>query len=77
MGEKEITEFLSRLATKRKVAALTQLQARSALLFLYGEAIGRDLENLKGIVAAKKPARLPVVLSREEVQAVLENLQGV
>lgn len=77
MGEDEITSFLSHLATERKVAASTQLQARSALLFLYGEVLGRDLQDLQGVVAAKKPARLPVVLSREEVQAVLEHLQGV
>jgi integron integrase len=75
-GEKEITEFLSCLATERKVAASTQLQARSALLFLYSEVLGRELEDLR-IVAAKKPVRLPVVLSREEVQAVLEHLHGV
>jgi integrase len=60
-----------------RVAASTQNQALSALLFLYREVLGVDLPWLDGIVRAKRPARLPVVLTREEVRAVLARLDGV
>jgi integron integrase len=70
LGEAEITEFLSALATRRKVSASTQNQALSALLFLYREVLGRDLPWMDGIVRAKQPVRLPVVLTRDEIQAI-------
>ena len=75
MGAREIEHFLS-LATRSKVSASTQNQALSALLFLYKEVLGRELEWLGGVVRAKRPIRLPVVLSREEVTALLGHLHG-
>ncbi len=77
MGPVEITQFLSCLAVKEKVAASTQNQALSALLFLYREVLQQDLPWLDGVVRAKRPERLPVVLTRDEVRAVLDRLHGV
>ena len=77
MGAPEITRFLSALAVEGRVAASTQNQALSALLFLYREVLELDLPWLDGVVRAKRPQRLPVVLTREEVQAVLQPLKGV
>ena len=71
------TEFLTSLAVHGKVAAATQNQALSALLFLYRAVLGVDLPWLDGLVRAKPPHRLPVVLTREEVRAVLGKLDGV
>src|SRR5574341_1536164 len=76
MGAEEVTRFLSSLALDGRVAASTQNQALSALLFLYREVLQQDLPWLEGVVRAKRPIRLPVVLSREEVQAVLAHLRG-
>lgn len=76
LGEAEVTQFLSNLAIQRKVASSTQNQALSALLFLYGEVLKRDLGWLEGLVRARGPQRLPVVLSRDEVRAVLDHLAG-
>ncbi len=77
MGAPEITRFLSALAVEGNVAASTQNQALSALLFLYREVLELDLPWLDGIVRAKRPQRLPIVLTREEVRAVLQPLTGV
>ena len=77
MGAAEIEAFLSMLANQRDVAASTQNQALAALLFLYKQVLGVDLPWLDGITRAKKPARLPVVLSQAEVRAVLANTKGV
>jgi integron integrase len=76
MGEAEVTEFLSSLAVHGKVSASTQNQALAALLFLYKQVLNQELEWMDGVVRAKMPQRLPVVLSREEVQAVLGQLHG-
>jgi len=76
MGEREITSFLSMLATRRKVSASTQNQALSAILFLYRIVLRQKFDWLDGIVKAKRPARLPVVLSREEVKAILGQMRG-
>ena len=76
MGAAEITRVLSALAIERNVAASTQNQALSALLFLYREVLAQDLPWLDEIVRAKRPARIPVVLSRREVHVVLEALDG-
>ena len=76
LGEAEVTSFLSTLATEKKVASSTQNQALSALLFLYGEMLKKDLAWLEGLVRARGPRRLPVVLSRDEVLAILSQLQG-
>jgi integron integrase len=77
LGAAEVTRFLSSLAVDGGVAASTQNQALGALLFLYREVLVLDLPWLDGIVRAKRPERLPVVLTREEVAAVLRPLTGV
>lgn len=74
MGKKEVEQFLSHLAVEKDVAASTQNQAFSALLFLYRDVLGITLEWLDGVVRAKRPKILPVVLTREEVTAVLRHL---
>lgn len=76
MGESEITRFLSSLAVDTKVSASTQNQALSALLFLYREVLDKTVPWLHEVVHAKTPRRLPVVLTRDEVRAVLEGLAG-
>jgi integron integrase len=76
MGGREVTDFLSYLARDRRVAASTQNQALAALLFLYRHVLGTPLPWLEGVVRAKRATRLPTVLSREEVQAVLSHLTG-
>jgi len=77
MGAPEVTKFLTSLAVDGQVAASTQNQALSALLFLYKDVLEIDLPWLDGIVRAKRPERLPVVLTREEVRAVFQWLDGV
>jgi integron integrase len=76
MGAAEITQFLSALAVQRNVAASTQNQALSALLFLYRNVLEQELPWLDGVVRARRPERLPVVLTREEVRAVIRELDG-
>jgi integron integrase len=76
MGAAELTQFLSSLALNGRVAASTQNQALSALLFLYREVLEIDVPWLAEIVRAKRPERLPVVLTRNEVRAVLRPLRG-
>jgi integron integrase len=76
MGESEVVAFLSSLATTGGVSASTQNQALSALVFLYSEVLGERLDWLDGIVRAKRPVRIPVVLSRDEVRALLSQLEG-
>jgi integron integrase len=76
LGPSHVTTFLNHLAIERGVTASTQNQALAALVFLYREVLGRDLPWLAGIVRAKTPARLPVVLGRGEVQALLAALTG-
>ena len=76
MGASEVTKFLTSLAVDGNVAASTQNQALSALLFLYRHVLDQDLPWLDGVVRAKRPARLPVVLTREEVRAVIHALRG-
>ena len=77
MGKSEVETFLSHLAVKKNVAASTQNQAFSAILFLYREILGIELEWLDSVVRAKKAKRLPVVLTREEVRMVLAHLEGM
>ncbi len=76
LGVGEIEAFLSTLAVQGQVAASTQNQALSALLFLYREVLAIDLPWMENVVRAKRPRRLPVVLSRGEVQALLMRLDG-
>jgi len=76
MGETEATAFLNYLARDREVAASTQNQALSAILFLYKETLGTPLAWLEGLERAKRPVRMPSVLSRQEAQRLLANLHG-
>ena len=76
MTEPEINEFLTHLAVNEKVSASTQNQALCAILFLYRYVIFYELGNLGGIIRARAPKRLPVVLTREEVRAVLAEMEG-
>lgn len=76
MGAPEVEAFLSHLATDRNVSASTQNQAKSALLFLYKEVLAIELPWLDKVTQAKVPKRLPVVMTREEVQSVLARLDG-
>jgi integron integrase len=76
MGPREVESFLTHLAVAGKVAASTQNQAKSALLFLYREALEVQLPWLDNVTQAKTPKRLPVVLTVSEVQSVLSRLTG-
>lgn len=76
MGAPEVTRFLTWLAVDKNVAASTQNQALSAILFLYQVVLGQDLPWLDEVVRAKGPQRLPVVLTRAEVGAVIRELAG-
>jgi len=76
LGPGHVTDFLSDLAIRGKVSASTQNQAFSALLFLYREVLGRPLGEIGSAVRAKRPVRLPLVLTHDEVTAILEHLHG-
>lgn len=76
MGAAEVEAFLSRLATRDDVAASTQNQALSALLFLYRQVLDIELPWMESVVRAKRPQRVPVVLTREEVDRLLALLDG-
>jgi integron integrase len=76
MGATEVELFLTDLAVVHDVSASTQNQAQSALLFLYKDVLGDELPWLDGVERAKKPVRLPVVLTRQEVFSVLRGLHG-
>ena len=76
MGRKDVEEFLRYLAVEGNVAASTQNQALSALLFLYNEVLTKPIDWVD-VTWAKKPTRLPVVLTRDEVKLVLNKLSGV
>lgn len=77
MGEKEIGSFLNHLAEKESVAASTQNQALCALLFLYKQVLQMELGPFKNIIWAKKPPKLPVVFTQQEMKAVLSQLSGI
>jgi site-specific recombinase XerD len=76
LGTDDISRFISSLAD-RGVSASTQNQALSAVLFLFQEVLGVPIQELAAIVRAQRPMRLPLVLSRAEVAAVLRQLSGV
>lgn len=76
MGEAEIGQFLSHLATHARVSASTQNQALNALLFLYHKVLEKPIGLIHGVVRAKRSRRVPVVLTQEEVQRVLRGLSG-
>jgi integron integrase len=77
LGADEVRCFLSHLAVSLRVTASTQNQALCALLFFYRHALGRAVGDLAGIERAKAPKRLPVVLARNEVRAVIGTMSGV
>ena len=72
----EVERFLTSLAVEGKVAASTQSQALSALLFLYRQVLEVDLPWLENVTRAKRPRRLPTVLARDEVRALLAQMDG-
>jgi integron integrase len=76
MGAGEVRDYLSHLAVKRNVAASTQNQALSAILFLYRDVLATKLDWIEGVERAKKSARLPVVFTKDEARAVLARLDG-
>jgi integron integrase len=76
MGAPEITAFLTHLAVEKHVAASTQTQALSAILFLYREVLQIGVDEPLDIVRAKKPERLPVVLTKDEVHSIFRQLSG-
>jgi integron integrase len=76
MGTTEVRAYLTHLATERHVSASTQNQCFSALLFLFREVLGLSLEHLEDTPRAKSPVRLPVILSRSEVRALIARLPG-
>ena len=76
MAESEIARFLSSLATEGRVSASTQNQALNALLFLYHEVLSKEIGLINRVVRAKRPQRLPVVLTKDEVKRVLDRMHG-
>jgi len=77
MGTPEIQAFLTHLAVERKVAASTQNQALSALIFLYRQVLRQELHGSIDAVRAKRPQRVPTVLTKAEVRQVLGQLSGM
>jgi integron integrase len=76
MGAAEVRAFLTHLAVRGKVAASTQNQALSALVFLYRHVLEQPFPDVEDVVRARKPARLPTVFTREEVNRVLASMHG-
>ena len=77
LGGDEIRAFLTALAVRGQLSASSQTQALNALVFLYRKVLRREPPDLGQLVRAKQPVRLPVVLTREEVRALLGRLEGV
>ena len=77
LGEREMREFLSHLAADRNVSASTQSQALAALLFLYGDVLREPVGWIEDVVRARRPHHLPVVMTRDEVMAVLGKMTGL
>jgi integron integrase len=77
MGAAEVGTFLNHLATERKVSAATQNQALCALVFLYRHVLDMEIAQMDGLVRAKRPVHLPVVLTPGEAAAVLRKMTGV
>ncbi len=76
LGAAHVEAFLTRLAVEGRVAASTQNQALSAVLFLYREVLGMKLPWMDDVVRAKRPQRVPTVLSQAEIRALLANMDG-
>ena len=77
LGIADVRQFLTRLAVDDRVAASTQNQAAAAILFLYREVLRSPLPEVDGVVLAKRPQHIPVVLSRDEARAVIAELRGM
>ena len=77
MGEVEINQFLAHLAVNKKVAASTQNQALCAIIFMYKHVLKKEIDDLGDIIWAKKPEKLPVVFTVEEVKAVMKYIAGL
>jgi len=77
LGEADVGAFLADLAVRARVSASTQNQAASALLFLYNAVLGLPMRRVEGVVRAREPVRVPVVLTPEEARRVLDELRGV
>jgi len=76
LAERHVNGFLTHLAVKEHVAASTQNQALSAILFLYEHVLQQPLDRLEGVVRARRPKRLPVVLTVDEVSRVMVHVSG-
>jgi len=76
MGKPEVERFLTHLATERNVAASTQNQTLSAIIFLYKQVLEVEIEWIDDVVQAKRPVRVPVVLTRDEVAAILTRMSA-
>ncbi len=76
LAEKDVNRFLTHLAVKENVAASTQNQALSAILFLYEHVLEQPLDRIEGVVRARRPKRLPVVLTVDEVSRVIAHFKG-
>ncbi|GAB1481288.1 hypothetical protein MASR2M78_01030 [Treponema sp.] len=76
LGEAEINSFLTHLAVKEKISSSTQNQALAALLFLYRTIFKKSMGQLENVIRAIKPVRLPIVLEKSEVRAIIEQLNG-
>lgn len=76
MGADEVRAYLTHLAVQKRVAASTQNTALSALLFLYRDVLRGEMPRLEGVTRARRPARLPVVFTREEVGRIMARLEG-
>jgi len=77
LDETHVTAFLTELAVRGRVSAATQSQAASALLFLYRHVLGRRLRGIEGVTRPKEPVRVPIVLTRAEVERVLGAMSGI
>jgi integron integrase len=77
MGEKEVAQFISHLATDRRVASSTQNQALNAIVFLYKRVLNIELGDFGHMERAKKPEKLPTVMARKEVNQVLSSMSGI
>lgn len=75
LGEEAITEFLNHLAVKRKVSSSTQNQALCAIIFLYKHVLKQDIQDLD-LIWAKKPSRIPTVLTQQETKTIINHLKG-
>ncbi len=76
LSEADANRFLTHLAVKEHVAASTQNQALAAILFLYDKVLEQPLDRIEGVIRARKPKRLPVVLTADEVARVMAHLTG-